>query len=177
MTKAGVWRQRLSSDLAPVSVIAAYYENPSKASEALETLQRLQKRGAIEVLDAAVMIRREDSNTLQITETAEWGRKKAAVVGAVAGGVLGVIFPPSILAIGAVGAVAGAALAHFTDQGFDNNLLKEVGENLPPGGAALVAVIEERWLADLSETLADYSDLERFAMKPEFAAKLTDRER
>ena len=110
---------------------------------------------------------------LQVTETAELSARKLAVVGAVAGGVLGIIFPPSVLALGAVGAAAGGAMAHFTDQGFDNNLLKEIGENLPPGGAVLVAVIEEKWLAELSDTLAGYADLERFAMKPEFAAKLT----
>jgi uncharacterized membrane protein len=172
-----LWKQRVSSAAAPVSIVAAYYETPSGASEALNVLRDLHKRHAIEIVDAAVMTRREGSDSLQITETAELSEKKLAVVGAVAGGVLGIIFPPSILALGAVGAAAGAALAHFTDQGFDNNLLKEIGENLPrPAGAALVAVIEEKWLAELSDTLAGYADLERFAMKPEFAARLSHRE-
>lgn len=142
----------MSSDKGPISVVAAYYEDPVRAHEALATLQSLRKRRAIEILDAAVMARVEGSKNLQITETAELSAKKAGLVGAVA---------------------AGAAVAHFTDQGFDNNLLKEIGENLPPGGAALVAVIEEKWLAGLSETLSDYSSLSRFAMKPELAAQLT----
>jgi hypothetical protein len=50
--------------------------------------------------------------------------------------------------------------------GTDRQSFKEIGENLEPGGAALVAMIEEKWLADLSDTLADYSSLDRFAMKP-----------
>ena len=151
---------------APVSVIAAYYDDDRKAQDTLKALSRLRDRGAIEIVDAAIMSRPEGSSRLQITETAELGGRKMAAAGAIAGGILGVIFPPSILALGAVGAAAGEAFAHFSDQGFDNNLLKEIGENLPPGGAALVAVVEEKWLADLSETLSDYAAMERFAMRP-----------
>ncbi len=162
----------MSSSAAPISVVAAYYDDPSQASKALDTLRNLRKRRAIEILDAAVMSWTKGGDKLEIIETAELSGKKLAVAGAIAGGVLGMIFPPSVLALGAIGAAAGAAVAHFTDQGFDNNLLKEIGENLPPGGAALVAVIEENWLAELSDTLADYSDLERFAMRPDLGAEL-----
>lgn len=156
---------------APISVVAAYYDDARKAHATLKTLERLRDRGAIEIVDAATMSRAEGSERLQITETAELEGSRLAATGAIAGGILGEIFPPSILALGAVGAAAGAAFAHFSDQGFDNNLLKEIGENLPPGGAALVAVVEENWLADLSETLSDYAALERFAMRPDVTAR------
>jgi uncharacterized membrane protein len=152
---------------APISVVAVYYDDSRRAHDTLKVLERLRDRGAIEIADAAIMSQPKGSARLQITETAEFGGRTAAAAGAIAGGVLGAIFPPSILALGAVGAAAGAALAHFTDQGFDNNLLKEIGENLPPGGAALVAVVEEKWLTELSDTLSDYAALERFAMRPD----------
>ena len=152
---------------APISIVAAYYDDPREAHDSLKVLKRLRDRGAIEIADAAIMSQPKGSKCLQIAETAELGGRTAAAAGAVAGGILGAIFPPSILALGAVGAAAGVALAHFTDQGFDNNLLKEIGENLPPGGAALVAVVEEKWLAELSNTLSDYAAFERFAMRPD----------
>jgi uncharacterized membrane protein len=163
--------ERQVASRAPLSVIAAYYDETQPAQDTLKVLERLRDRGAIEIVDAAIMSRPNGSDCLQITESAELGRGKMTAAGAIAGGLLGVIFPPSILALGSVGAAAGAALAHFTDQGFDNNLLKEIGENLPPGGAALVAVVEEKWLADLSETLSDYSAMERFAMRPDVTAR------
>jgi len=149
-----------------MTVVAAYYDDPSGASAALETLQRLRKRRAIEIVDAAVMARRPGSDRLQITETAELSGRKLAAAGSVAGVMLGIIFPPSVLALGAVGAAAGAADAHFRDQGFDRNLLKEIGENLPPGGVALVAVIQEPWLADLSGAIAGHQGLTRFSIEP-----------
>jgi uncharacterized membrane protein len=152
---------------APISVVAAYYDDPRKAHDTLKILERLRNKGAIEIVDFAIMTRPNGSDCLQIAETAELAARKAASSGAAGSGIIAAIFPPSILALGSVGAAAGAAFSHFSDQGFDDNILKEIGENLPPGGAALVAVVEEKWLAELSETLADYAALERFAMRPD----------
>jgi uncharacterized membrane protein len=48
----------------PVSVVAAYYESPSRASEVLNSLRDLQKRHVIEIVDAAVMSRRGGDKSL-----------------------------------------------------------------------------------------------------------------
>lgn len=157
----------------PLSVIAAFYSNETEASKVLARLKQMNEEGAIELLDAAVMVRDSDGRKVKIQETAELTGKKGALGGAVAGGVLGIIFPPSILALGAIGAAAGAALGHFTDQGFDNNLLKEIGENLPPGGSAVVAVVEETWAGKLASALQGYADLMRYGLDAEAAARLT----
>ena len=161
----------------PISLVAAFYADNTKAQEMLEALEKMEKDGAIQVLDAAVMTKTDDTGKLTIRETGELTKKKGAIRGAVAGGVLAIIFPPSILALGAVGAAAGAAVGHFTDQGFDNNLLREIGENLPPGGSALIAVIEETWLERLSKAIEGYSELSRFTLDAEAGARLVSRGR
>ena len=155
-----------------ISVVAAFYAYEHKARKMLSALERMEGDGAIQLLDAAVMSKAEDSDKLIIDERAELTKKKGAVRGAVAGGLLALIFPPSILALGAVGAATGAAVGHFTDQGFDNNLLREIGENLPAGGSALVAVIEETWLEHLGTAIEGYADLSRFTLDAEAGARL-----
>ena len=157
----------------PISLIAAFYRNDTDAGEMLAQLKQMDKDGIVDIIDAAVMVKAEDGRKLKVNETAELTAKKGGIRGALAGGVLGIIFPPSILAMAAVGAAAGAAFGHFTDQGFDNNVLKEIGENLPPGGSCIIAVIEETWLAKLSTALEGYVDLARYALDAESAAKLT----
>ena len=157
----------------PISVIAAFYADETEARDVLAQLKQMDKDGTIDIVDAAVMVREADGRRVKIKETAELTPKKGALGGAVAGGIVGIIFPPSILAMGAIGAAAGAALGHFTDQGFKNNLLKEIGENLPPGGSAIVAVVEETWLSKLETAIEGYSDLARYALDAEAAAKLT----
>ena len=162
----------MASDKPPISLVAAFYSDEKTAVEMLAALEQMEKDGTIQLLDAAVMSKRDDSGKLTIHERAELTKKKGAIGGAVAGGLLAVIFPPSILALGAVGAATGAAIGHFTDQGFDNNLLQEIGENLPAGGSALVAVIEETWLEHLSKTIEGYANLSRFTLDAEAGAKL-----
>ncbi len=161
----------MTKEKPPISFVAAFYADEKKARDMLTALEKLEKDGAIQLLDAAVMSR-TDSGRLTIHERAELTKKKGAIRGAVAGGLLAVLFPPSILALGAVGAAAGAAVGHFTDQGFDNNLLQEIGENLPAGGSALVAVIEETWLERLSKAIEGYADLSRFTLDAEAGARL-----
>ena len=165
------------SDKPPLSLVTAFYAEGTKAQEMLTVLQKMEEDGAIQLLDAAVMSKTVDSGKLTITEQAELTKKKGAMGGALAGGLLAIIFPPSILALGAVGAAAGAAIGHFTDQGFDNNLLQEIGENLPAGGSALVAVIEETWLERLSTAIEGYADLSRFTLDAEAGARLISRGR
>jgi len=157
----------------PISVIAAFYGNETEASDVLAQLKQMDKDGTIDIMDAAVMVKEADGRRVKIKETAELTPKKGALGGAVAGGIVGIIFPPSILAMGAIGAAAGAALGHFTDQGFKNNLLKEIGENLPPGGSAIIAVVEETWLGRFETAIEGYVDLARYALDAEAAAKLT----
>jgi uncharacterized membrane protein len=157
----------------PISVIAAFYANETAADDMLTKLKQMDKDGTIDILDAAVMVKEADGRKVKVKETAELTPKKGAVRGAVVGGILGIVFPPSILAMGAIGAAAGAAWGHFRDQGFDNNLLKEIGENLPPGGSVIVAVVEETWVGKLSTALEGYVDLARYALDAEAAAKLT----
>jgi uncharacterized membrane protein len=159
---------------APLSVVMAFYEDPEKARASLDALKRLQKQHAIRILDAAIMTRDLATDRIKITETAEITPKKGATRGAIAGGVLAVIFPPTILALGLTGAALGLAFGHFTDQGFDNNLLREIAENLPPHGVALVGVVEELWMETVNQVISGYDDLRLFRLDPEAAAHLVE---
>jgi uncharacterized membrane protein len=156
-----------------VSVMAAFYSSEHDAHLMLKSLEQMQRDGAVNLLDAAVMVREGESGKLKIKETAEVTARKGAAAGAVVGGIIGIIFPPSILATAAIGAAAGAALGHFTDQGFKNNLLKEIGENLPPGGSAIVAVVEETWFERASAALRGYARIARYAADADAAARFT----
>jgi uncharacterized membrane protein len=159
----------------PISLIAAFYAGENDAKLVLDALKKMHDDGSVKLLDAAVMVRDEKSDKIKIKETAELTATKGAAAGAAVGGVIGIIFPPAILGTAAIGAAAGAALGHFTDQGFNNNLLKEVGENLPPGGSAIVAVVEETWFERLSGALRGYSQISRYAVDADAAAHLVSR--
>lgn len=149
---------------APLSVLTAFYEDQGEAHSSLDALKQLQKDHAIKILDAAIMVRDPINDRIKILETTEVTARKGATRGAIVGGVLGVIFPPTILALGLTGAALGLAYGHFTDQGFEKNLLREIAENLPPRGVALVGVVEELWVATISEVISGYDDMKLYRL-------------
>jgi len=137
----------------PVELIVAAFQTEDGADNALKQLQAAKKERLIAIQNAAV-IRRDKNDKLHISETADWSGGKGAAVGAVVGGAIGLIFPPSLLAAGAVGAAVGGLAARLRDSGFKDEHLKEVGAALKPGTSAIVAVVEHTWVADLERELA-----------------------
>ncbi|MDL1895621.1 DUF1269 domain-containing protein [Anaerolineae bacterium CFX7] len=138
----------------PVELIVAAFQTEDGADNALKQLQAAKKEHLIAIQNAAV-IRRDKNDKLHISETADWGGGKGAAVGAIVGGVIGIIFPPSLLAAGAVGAGIGALAAKLRDSGFKDDHLKEIGAALKPGTSAIVAVVEHTWVATLERDLAE----------------------
>ena len=165
----------MSKQDSPITVMVAVYDNEIDASLALATLERMEKDEAIEIQDAAVLVKEGSSDKLKIKETAELTPKKGAVKGVVAGGIIGVIFPPAVLAMGVIGAAAGAALGHFTDQGFKNNLLQEMGKGIPSGGSALVVVVEEAWVEELTNYIKRSGTVKSYPLDDEASARLLGR--
>ena len=99
---------------------------------------------------------RERSGKLTITERAELTPAKGAKRGALIGAVLGVVFPPSLLASAALGAAAGAVAGKATDQGFENEMLEDLAQDLEPGKSAILAVVEHTLYEKVLEAVEGY---------------------
>jgi uncharacterized membrane protein len=155
-----------------LQVFVATFPNEHRADDALKTLRRMHDEDVIELIDAAAVVRRADGK-VTFTESGDPSTKRWAARGAVAGGLVGLIFPPSILVSAAIGAGGGGLWGKLRDAGFDDTDLKRVGESLPPGGSAIIAVAEDRVIARLEHDLAEYRELARYALSADAAAIIT----
>ena len=99
-----------------VEVFVATYDTEDGAAAASKGFQAAQRDGAIDLIDAAVIVHTADGK-VKIEETADPSGKKWAKRGAIAGGVVGLIFPPSIIVSAAVGGGAGGDLGQGPRQG------------------------------------------------------------
>ena len=109
---------------------------------------------------------------VKIEETGDVGGKKGAKRGAIAGGLVGLIFPPSIVVSAAVGAGAGGLWGKVRDKGFKDEDLKEIGNSLPPGSSAIIAIAEDRMVEQLNAALDGYDRIARHAVSAEAAAAI-----
>jgi uncharacterized membrane protein len=157
---------------SPVQVFVATFGNEKQATDVLTGLKKMDRDGSLELVDAAVVVRRADGK-VKFEETADPSGKKWAKRGAIAGGLVGLIFPPSILVSAAVGGAGGGIWGKIRDKGFDDAELRRVGDSLPPGGSAIIAIAEDRVIQQLQQGIESYEDLASYALSADAAALIT----
>jgi uncharacterized membrane protein len=156
---------------APVEVFVAAFDNETQAGVALKDVKSMDREGSIELLDAVVLVRNTDGK-VRFDETADPSGKKWAKRGAIAGGLVGLLFPPGLIASAAVGAAGGGIWGKIRDKGFKDDDLREIGESLEPGTSAIIAIAEDRVVERLMTGLEGYDKIARHALSAEAAATI-----
>ena len=154
-----------------LEVFVAAYSDETGAGVAARDLKDMQLAGSIHLVDAAVIVRRADGK-VHIEETADPSGKTWAKRGAIAGGLVGLIFPPAVLASAAVTAGAGGVWGKIRDKGFKDEDLKAVGESLEPGSSALIAIAEDKVVENLTKGIEGYARLTRHVLSADAGAVL-----
>ena len=121
-------------------LIAVAYPDQATAEKVRDDLARLTREHVIEIEDA-VVVTREPNGKVKLHQAVNPAGAGAAG-GALWGGLIGLIFLAPLLGA-AIGAAAGGASGALTDLGIEDNFMKEVGQTLPEGGAALFALVRQ----------------------------------
>ena len=156
----------------PIQIFIAVYGDEAGAKQSLDDFQTMDKEGSIKLIDAAVIVRRADGK-VTFEETADPSGKKWAKRGAIAGGVVGLIFPPTLIAGAVVGGGAGGIWGKIRDKGFKDDDLKAIGETMEPGTSAIIAVAEDHVIERLEKGLEGYNRISRHAVSSEAAVAIT----
>ena len=89
-----------------LQVFVAAFGDEKQAAAALQDFRAMDREGSIELIDAVVVVR-DLEGKVTYEETADPSGKRWAKRGAIAGGIVGLIFPPSLIAGAAIGGAAG----------------------------------------------------------------------
>ena len=120
------------------NLVAIAYPDIKTAEEVMGTLGRLQVERSIELEDA-VIVTRDDGGKVKLHQ-ARSTTGAGAAGGAMWGGLIGLLFLAPLLGM-AVGAASGALTGKLTDVGVDDSFLKELGDKLEPGTAAVIVLV------------------------------------
>jgi uncharacterized membrane protein len=125
----------------PLFLYAGEYDSVEDAKADLELLKDLHSEKFVGTYDAAVLTKNEEGK-VEIVDKIEKPTQHGGWAGLAVGAAIGLIFPPSVLVSGLVGAGAGALIGHLRG-GMSNSDLEELGEMLDRSEAALIIVGEE----------------------------------
>ena len=146
-----------SSTDAPVDLYVAAYDDPDSARGDWDAVKQLAHDDVIKV-DGLILVSRRSDGKIHVDddfhETA-----KGAKWGAVGGAVIGLIFPPALLASAAVGAGVGAGAGALLSHADKTAIKEDVEDTLPPDSSGIVAVFEEQWADDIDKALSNASNV------------------
>ncbi len=159
-------------------IFVAVYGDEDDAQADYDVVKELYAAGAIGNFDAAV-IRKDDNGKVHVNKD-ETATRKGAWGGAAVGAVVGIIFPPSILASAGVGALAGGLGGHFL-KGMSRKDVKELGEFLDEGEVALLVVgdwqldkaIDKAFSRAIKKMDREVKSLQRQALEEDYAAMMS----
>jgi uncharacterized membrane protein len=121
------------------NLVAIAYDDVAKAQQVMQTVGELVREHTLEIDDAVVVEKRQDGK-IKLHQPSLAGAGAAS--GALWGGLIGLIFFMPLFGL-AVGAATGAVAGKASDYGIDDSFLKELGEKLQPGNAAVFVLVRE----------------------------------
>jgi uncharacterized membrane protein len=166
----GKGKERSMSD-NPVFLYAGEYESVEDAKADLDALKELHREHVVGTYDAAVVTKNEEGK-VKIVDKIEKPTQHGGWAGMAVGAAMGLIFPPSVLVGGLLGAGAGALIGHL-EGGMSRSDLKEVGEMLDNSEAALIVVGE----ATIERAVDDATKRAKRDLKKEIRADAREMER
>jgi len=146
-------------DKAPQNLYIASYTASDVAEKDWNSLQQLTADKVMK-FDALELVNRDDAGKIHVKDTKHQKRAGAAI-GAVGGALVGLIFPPSLLASAAVGAGIGTGTGAMVSRATKRKVEADVEWILPPGGWGIVAIFDPQEASEVEKVLANANRISR----------------
>jgi uncharacterized membrane protein len=121
------------------NLVAIAYDDVAQAQQVMQTVGEIVREHSLELDDAVVVEKRQDGK-IKLHQPSMAGTGAAS--GTLWGGLIGLIFFMPLFGL-AIGAATGAVAGKASDYGIDDNFMKELGEKLQPGNAAVFVLVRE----------------------------------
>ena len=132
-------------------VLVAGYQDIDEATKDFDALVALIKDKKVSI-EGVILVTHAEDGSVAVRQTGDHMGRKGMGWGGGVGLAVGMFAPPLLAAVG-VGAVAGGVIGKFVDHRVKNQIHDNIGENLPPGSAGIIAVFDHEQRLGVEQAL------------------------
>ncbi len=151
------------------AIVVARFANEDAAKGAYTGLLEAEAAGALDI-EGVLVARADAEGKIHIVKMTDHKTRNGFLAGAVAGGVIGILFPPAILASALWLGVGGAAIGKLRNLGARNKTAKDLASVLTPGSSGIIALAKLAQVDQVQKALPEAEEVKAAAVTDETAA-------
>lgn len=151
------------------AVLVAQFADMNAAEAAYESLRDAEIAGQLDI-DGVLVVNADHDGKIRVKRMSDHTSRNGFLWGAVAGGALAIIFPPSILAGLVAGGVAGGAIGKVGNQLKKGQVAAELADVITPGTSGIVALVDLAAVDKVKATIPESKAVKAVPVDKETAA-------
>jgi uncharacterized membrane protein len=151
------------------AVLVAQFADMNAAEAAYEGLRDAEIAGEIDI-DGVLVVNADHEGKIRVKRMSDHTSRNGFVWGAVAGGVLALIFPPTLLAGLVAGGITGAAIGKVGNQLKKGQVAAELASVITPGTSGIVALVDLNAVDKVKATIPESKAVKAVPVDKETAA-------
>lgn len=121
------------------AIVVASFADMVSAKGAYAALVAAEMAGALDI-EGVLVVSADADGKIDIVKMTDHKTRNGFLAGAVAGAVVGLIFPPTLLAGAVWGGVAGGAIGKLRNLGARNAVANDLAKVMTPGSSGIIAL-------------------------------------
>ena len=156
-----------------MALLVARFADPSVAGEAYEALREAEAEKSLRI-DGVLVVDAGADGKIHVRKMTDHHTKRGTLWGAVAGGALALIFPPTIIAGAVAGGVIGAAVGKVGNVVTKGQVASELADVITPGTSGILAVLQLADVEEVKATIPEASEVKAVPVDAATAAAVTE---
>jgi uncharacterized membrane protein len=155
---AGIIAEGAVAIQGSAAILVARFADQSAAGVAYEALREAEAERALKI-DGVLVVDSDRDGRMHVRKLTDHHTRRGTTWGAVAGGALAIIFPPSLLAGIVAGGIVGAVIGKVGNISTKDKVAAELGDVITPGTSGIVALIDITALDEVKATIPDAEEV------------------
>ena len=150
------------------AIVVARFADEGAAKRAYELIVSAEKAGDLDI-EGVLVANADAEGKINIVKMTDHHTRHGFAVGAVAGVIAGIIFPPSIIASALVVGAGGAAIGKLGNLNARNATARDLASVLTPGSSGIIALVKLAQIDQVSDDLIGAEEVKSAPVSDEAA--------